>query len=112
MLTTMKLVRLVQQQYEAEKGTPCTEYRAAKEIEVSRGVLSNWKMRGSVMCAKTALFVASYCKLDPDYVLICLQAERTKGTAEGERWHRLAKHFDKIETVLAVLDSVEKKKAA
>lgn len=61
----------------------------SRELEVTRATIHRWQ-RGYTMDDDNALKIAYFLKLDPDYVLACIHAERAIDTESYPTWQRIA----------------------
>ena len=88
MLTTQKLYRMAAKSIKKKRGSD-SNYRIAKELEVSEGTARRWR-DGATMDDENATKIAVFLNLDPAYVLACINAERAKDSASYPLWQIVA----------------------
>lgn len=89
-----------------------TDYRAAKELEVTQQAVSSWRCRGTVMKDETGSKVAALLGFKEKHVHLWLHLERSKDCAildELEQW--VAAQTDAKTTGKAPKKKVETKAA-
>ena len=91
MHTTQSLIDLFEKSNEN-----CTDYRAAKLLEIDKSTISEWRRKGSVMKDETGLKIAETLGLEPDYVLACLAAERAKDSQTRVIWEGIANRLHSV----------------
>lgn len=85
MLNTLEIAELVR------LSTPKqSKYAASKVLGITPQRVDNWYHRGQVMSDEIALKAASELELPHEYVLACLQAERTNGKPSHGFWVKIA----------------------
>ncbi len=67
-----------------------TNYRLAKHLGISKPSLIKYVHERGGMAFEIGLRVGAELGLDPDYVLLCLAAEREQSPEVKTRWQRLA----------------------
>jgi len=73
-----------------------SDYSVAQSLGIPRQTVSGWVNEGKVMSEKIAIRAAKQLNLRPEYVLACLQAERSinvDNTEAGIIWKRIASAF-------------------
>lgn len=87
-------------------GKPDTAYGVAKFLEVSATTAGNWEHDKYTMDEPYAIKAARSLKLDPDYVLACLAAERAARAEKPDAaaaWHRIAVRLSTAASVVFLL---------
>lgn len=81
MFNSMELVELIRDLTETR-----SDYAVSKLLGIRPQTICNWKTGRGAMSEEIALNAAYLLKLDPDYVLACITAERAKGTPIYQNW--------------------------
>ncbi len=68
-------------------------YAVAKLLGTTQSSLTNYMSGTRTMSDEVGLKAAKILKIEPDYVLACLSAERAKGTPTGRQWAHLAQRL-------------------
>ncbi len=67
-----------------------SDYAVAKLLEIRKQTASRYQTQHAFFNEDIALRVAESLDLPPEYVLVCVAAERTKITTIKQAWHRAA----------------------
>jgi plasmid maintenance system antidote protein VapI len=88
--TTRRLVAALMEKYDIE-----SKYALAKLMGASQKAVRNWIDEGRTMDETHAAKAAELLGLDYEFVLICIQMERSKKNPDVARaWHRIADSWD------------------
>jgi len=68
-------------------------YRLARVIPASESSVANWKNGRSTIDRKFVTRVAELLEESPEYVLLCLEAEREQSAELRKVWRRIAEKF-------------------
>tara|TARA_Y100000052_G_C2908875_1_gene61254 strand:- start:254 stop:670 length:417 start_codon:yes stop_codon:yes gene_type:complete len=99
LLTTRRIVAALMDRYDIE-----TKYGLAKLLSVSHKTARNWVDEGRTMDDNQAKKAAELLDLDYEYVLICLQLERSKKNPAAMRaWKKIADLWDGSKVALVAL---------
>lgn len=88
--TTRRLCAALMEKYDID-----SKYGLAKLLDVNKKSVSNWVNEGRSMNEVQAKKAADLLELDYEFVLICIQMERSKKNPDVARaWHRIADSWD------------------
>lgn len=93
MFTTLELAKMIKDA-NCNNGAPCSDYRLAKLLDISKQTVSNWVNHGAIMKDETGLKAAKMLGLGPDLVLAGLAVERAKNTPAYKNWKRIYKAME------------------
>lgn len=88
MLTTLEIVELLREETETR-----SDYAVAKLLGIRQQTICNWKSGRGAMSEEIAINAARKLKLDPDYILACVTAERAKGTPTFPVWKHICQRL-------------------
>ncbi len=97
--TTKKLISELQAKHQIK-----SKYALAKLMKVSQPTVANWIDNGITFNDKNAYRAAELLDLDYEYVLICMQIERSQANPRSARaWHKIASLWDSSKAAVFVL---------
>lgn len=79
MITTSNLCDLLRQHF-----GNCTDYKLAQHLKISRTTVGHWVKNRSVMDEENGLKAAKILDIQPEYILLSLQAERARRDQHDE----------------------------
>ncbi len=100
--TTRRLVAALMEEFDIE-----SKYGVAKILGVSHKTVRNWVDDGKTMNEQQAKKAASLLGIDYEYVLICIQIERSKKNPVAARaWAHVAEIYDSAKVAVFALLSI------
>lgn len=73
-----------------DEKTPATDYRVAKQLEVTTQSVSKWRTGKAGFDDTTAIRVADLLDMEREYVLACVHFERAKASNVRDTWRVIA----------------------
>jgi len=88
MLTTAEIIARIKKMH-----GDCSDYRVSKLLGITSQAVYQWTSGARAMGDETAIKAALLLKLDPDYVVACIAAERAKGSNAFTTWRHIAERL-------------------
>jgi hypothetical protein len=105
MHTSHQLIELAKQRLALRNGIdlPMTDYRLSKLTGIAQATISNWRVGRSRIDNQFASVFADACELPPEYVLACIEHERTGDPKLRAIYESIADKFKAGALVAAIL---------
>lgn len=105
MNTTLDYLEAVKQKL--KKGDEeVSDYRLAKELEISRAAVSKYKNKGDTLSEETAMKVASILEIEPIVVLAAIHAEKAKTAEIKAAWRGLVERLGSVAAMCLIATGI------
>lgn len=86
MSATLRLIEAISVKYPNEDGTPASDYRIAKMLDISREAVSQYRRTGNQFGVKQACKAADLLGRDPMEVIAEVEKDRAKSDSDRDFW--------------------------